>query len=136
MYIDSFHRFYLKLNLYFAVLLRAKNRQKSEPIVFEPKNELIVFEPKNELIVLDDQEQARPVCKVNKSHEKMPKPSIRFDETCHWISYDDPNGKRRGYRCKREGCGQTTTVFCEKCNVHFVLSSANMLETVSACFIN
>lgn len=51
-------------------------------------------------------------------HEKMPKLSLRFDNVSHWILFDDLNGKRKGFRCKKEGCGQSTMVFCEKCNVH------------------
>lgn len=51
-------------------------------------------------------------------HEKMPKLSLRFDNMSHWIQFDDPNEKRKGFRCKKEGCGQTTMAFCEKCNVH------------------
>lgn len=50
--------------------------------------------------------------------EKMPPHSLRFDGSQHWISCDDPNESRKGRRCKKEGCGLPTTVYCEKCKVH------------------
>lgn len=50
--------------------------------------------------------------------EKMPLMALRFNGLRHDIAYDDPNGARKGHRCKYETCSQPTTVFCETCKVH------------------
>lgn len=50
--------------------------------------------------------------------EKMPLNSIRFNGLQHDIDFDNPNEPRKGFRCKKEGCGQSTTVFCNTCKVH------------------
>lgn len=55
-----------------------------------------------------------PVTKTPK--ERMPLNSVRYNGLQHNISFDDPNGPRKGHRCK--GCGLSTTVLCETCNVH------------------
>lgn len=50
------------------------------------------------------------------SIEKMPKLSIRFDHIDHLPDFDKTD-ERLGYRCKLDGCGKQTTVFCTKCKV-------------------
>lgn len=52
--------------------------------------------------------------------EKMPKLSIRFDHIDHLPDFDKSD-ERLGYRCKLEGCGKQTTVFCTKCKVHLCI---------------
>lgn len=51
------------------------------------------------------------------ANEKMPSLSTRFDGIQHLPNYDRDDG-RKGFRCKLEGCGKPTTVYCEKCKVH------------------
>lgn len=50
--------------------------------------------------------------------EKMPLNSLRFNGLKHGIDYDNPNEPRKAYRCKKEGCGLPTTVYCVTCKVH------------------
>lgn len=50
--------------------------------------------------------------------EKLPKPSLRFDKFDHLPYFDDPTKNKKGYKCKREGCGLSTSVYCSKCQVH------------------
>lgn len=52
--------------------------------------------------------------KKKATYEKLPKPSIRFSDTRHLPNFDT----KKGHRCKLEGCGQQTVVFCETCRVH------------------
>lgn len=55
---------------------------------------------------------------ANKStYEKLPKLAIRFDDINHLPNYDNDD-VRHGIRCKMEGCGKRTTIYCEKCKVH------------------
>lgn len=56
--------------------------------------------------------------KLKTQKEIMPSHLLRYDGSEHWITYDNPNEIRKGYRCKKEGCGLPTTVYCVKCNVH------------------
>lgn len=53
--------------------------------------------------------------KSQTQREKKPKCSERFDGLHHWPDFDDPNGPRKGYRCKH--CGAQSDVYCCKCNV-------------------
>lgn len=53
------------------------------------------------------------------AYEKNPKLSIRFDGMNHLPEYDNhKDDERKGFRCKLDGCGKQTTVYCDKCKVH------------------
>lgn len=60
----------------------------------------------------------RPKTQKKTVRETMPLNSIRFNGLQHDINYDDPNGPRKGFRCKLESCDFPTTVYCESCKVH------------------
>jgi len=54
-----------------------------------------------------------PAVKRGKTSETLPHLETRKDEVGHFPIYD--NSK---LRCKKEGCGAKTHVYCKKCNVH------------------
>lgn len=88
------------------------NRNEEENHATDADDPLSKVPMSTEVAVAVNSEKSKP------KQEKLPKPSVRFDGNEHFINFDDPNGKRKGFKCKREGCGQATTVFCEKCKVH------------------
>lgn len=98
------------------------NAESTTPItaiaqLIEPVEQIQISEVSAKMSTSQNSKRKRsPVTKTPK--EKMPLNSVRFNGLQHNISFDDPNGPRKGHRCKREGCGQSTTVFCEACNVH------------------
>lgn len=53
--------------------------------------------------------------------EKMPNPSVRFNDVRHPPKID----KSKLVRCKNEGCNKKTYVFCSKCNVHLCICIAD-----------
>lgn len=61
--------------------------------------------------------------RAKSQQEKMPKLSERFDGLNHLPGGDDKSGPRKGYRCKRNGCGKSTTFFCTKCKVHLCITT-------------
>lgn len=57
--------------------------------------------------------QLDSVKKRNKTEKRPPK-EVRYDLYAHFPQID----KSRSVRCKNEDCGNKTSVFCIKCNVH------------------
>lgn len=69
--------------------------------------------------------------------EVMPKNSVRFDGYKHYMTYDDPNEERKGYRCKL--CHLQANTYCIKCNVHLCLvreKARGGKRKVRNCFMN
>lgn len=60
----------------------------------------------------------KPMKPIQRHKEKLPKPSIRFDKYEHWPEFDDPKEGRKGFKCKKEGCGHPSPFYCSKCKVH------------------
>lgn len=69
-------------------------------------------------VVLKRTRSTKPPNTSKTSKEKMPLNSLRFNGLQHDIEFDNPNEPRKGFRCKKEGCGLPTTVYCDTCKVH------------------
>lgn len=50
------------------------------------------------------------------ANEKRPPNSKRYDQCNHF-----PLRSKESVRCKNEGCGKKTDIYCKKCNVHLCL---------------
>lgn len=92
--------------------IRSPNEEHIKPVTFGDN-----AHPEKDMETMQELRGANAV-KIKAKKETMPKPSIRFDGVAHWSKFDDPEEGRKGFKCKKEGCGQSTPVFCEKCNVH------------------
>lgn len=110
--------------------------EQSESIREEqPKQEF--NEELRDVTLLKKCEEAKKVTEnepTKREYEKLPKPSIRFDGKHHLPDFDHREDGRRGYRCKLEGCGKQTTVYCDKCKVHICFVPGEKKDRRRNCF--